>query len=268
MRNVAVNASDLVFLWDDCKRCFALQVLHGIRRPSVFQDETYSVADAAMKRAFADAIAVDLGVGPVFQVLSQGVHVRSTATDFPELDLSIRVEGVYDALVATEHSELAVVDYKTTTADELSLRRYWRQLAAYAHALEHPSLGAPVAVDIEAILAYRPAAFAYRVRGVSGLYGRTAWIELPRNRERFRSLLHEVAETIGACIPDASPACRYCAYRSRTRHVPDVGSLVGASRSAGRPGRDAAKREGTAFAVPPSPSDDVAPTRFRRVGKS
>ncbi len=231
VRNVIVNPTDLVFLWDDCRRCFALKLLYDIRRPSVFDDETYSLADAAMKRAFADALAVDLGVGPVFQVLSQGVRVRSAAVEFPDLDLSMRIEGVYDALVATEHGEIAVVDYKTTRADEFTLRRYWRQLAAYAFALENPSEGSPTSVDVEAILAYRPDAFAYRTGGLSGLYGRTAWIELPRNPARFLLLLQEVAETIAVCVPYASSRCRYCAYRAATRYVDSAGYPNGLPRT-------------------------------------
>ena len=215
MRSVVVTPSDFAHLWTDCRRCFAEKALSGVRRPGVF-DPAYGIADRAMKRAFADVALVDLGVGPRFRVLSQSVRVRSAPVEFERLDFALAIEGAYDALVETEHREVFVVDYKTTNLDELALRKYRRQLAAYAFALEHPAGGAAITVDGHALLAYRPENFAYRARGVSGLYGRSAWIEIPKDDGEFAWFLAEVASTLSKGIPDVARGCSFCAYRGRS----------------------------------------------------
>ncbi len=214
MKNVAIAPSDLVYLWSDCRRCFADKVLSGVRRPGVF-DHAYGMADKAMKRAFADVALVDLGVGPKFRVLAQNAWVRSVPVEFDALGISLTIGGAYDALVETEHGELFVVDYKTTNADEIALRKFRRQLAAYAFALEHPAAGPSIALDGHALLAYRPENFAYRARGVSGLYGKSAWIELPRDDEGFRTLLAEVAVVLAGGKPTSAASCAFCTYRRR-----------------------------------------------------
>ncbi len=214
MKNVVISPSDLVYLWSDCRRCFGEKVLSGVRRPGVF-DPAYGMADKAMKRAFADVALVDLGVGPKFRVLAQNAWVRSAQVEFDALGVSLTVSGAYDALVETEHGEIFVVDYKTTNADEGALRKFRRQLAAYAFALEHPAQGPSIDVDGHALLAYRPENFAFRTRGLSGLYGRSAWVEIPRDDLAFSTLLTDVAESLARESLPSAPACAFCAYRKR-----------------------------------------------------
>ena len=148
-------------------------------------------------------------------MLAQNAYVRSAFVAFEKLGVSLAIGGSYDALVETEHGEVFVVDYKTTNADEGALRKFRRQLAAYAFALEHPAAGPAIEIDGHALLAYRPENFAYRTRGLSGLYGRSAWIEIPRDDAAFGCLLADVAETLSHGLPAPSRACAFCAYRER-----------------------------------------------------
>lgn len=216
MRHFAIAPTDLVYLYEDCKTCTFLRYRRDVRRPTTFSPH-FTSADRAMRRALDTEAVVDLGVGPRFRVHSQGVRVESQPIAFPEHGVSLSVAGKYDALVVTEHDEIFVVDLKTTTQDDGALFMFRRQLASYAFALERPLRRpptGPVSVDGLALLVFDPARYVFkREAKVSGLYGPTRWVELPRDDKRFDKLLTSVAELLGGDEPLPEPTCRYCAFR-------------------------------------------------------
>jgi len=216
LRHFVISPTDLVYLYDECAACFHSAYRLGRKRPTTFSPH-FTNADRAMRRALDTEAIVDLGVGPRFRVHSQGVRVESQPVAFPEHGVSLSVAGKYDALVVTEHDEIFVVDLKTTTQDDGALFKFRRQLASYAFALERPLRRpptGPVAVDGLALLIFDPARYIFkREAKISGLYGPTRWVELPRDDKKFDKLLTSVAELLGGDEPLPDPTCRYCAFR-------------------------------------------------------
>lgn len=217
MPNYRISPTDLVYLWNDCKRCFVDKVKHGLELPRVFSPH-FTSADRAVRNTLAEIDIVDLGVGPRFRILAQGLWVESSPIVFLEHGVSLSFFGQLDALVVTEHDEIFVVDYKTTTLDDVALRKFRRQLSCYITALERPktaSAALPRYVDGMALLIFDPARFALNTTTKnSGLYGRTRWLELPRRDELFDAFLGEVVATLGASkLPETSSECGFCRLR-------------------------------------------------------
>jgi len=217
MKRFIVGPSQLGWLRADCERCFVHEVAYGVRRPGGPPD-AFNLADAAMKRRFdgGPEIQHDLGVGPPFTVIAQGLHVQSKPICFPEYEIELVIKGRLDALVRTvESAETLVVDYKTATRDELDTRTYAAQLQAYAMALEISHNEAlSTAIDGLALLIYRPHAFTYRAdRRIAGLYGTSEWLEVPRDDFKFEGLLRRVAALLGGREQaQPNPKCGYCSY--------------------------------------------------------
>lgn len=216
MKRITLSPSHLGWLRADCERCLVREVAYGVKRPGG-PPEAYNLADKAMKTWFDDRhdAEISLGVGPTFRVVAQGQHVESRPLEFPNYDLEIVVKGRLDALVRTTDDETIVVDYKTTTKGEVAPRTYTAQLHAYAFALESPARAADeTTIDGLALLLYRPVSFSHRPeKAVSGLYGPTEWLEVPRDDASLHQLLERVAAlSVGAVQPTPNPKCMFCTY--------------------------------------------------------
>ncbi len=215
-KRATISPSQIGWLRADCERCFVREVAHGIRRPGGPPD-VYNLADGAMKRRFdGDPSTMhNLGIGPTFSILAQGLHVQSHPISFAAYDVELILKGRLDALVRTDNGKLLIVDYKTSSRDEIDARTYSPQLHAYALSLEMPQ-DPRLHHDIDglALLVYRPKEYTYRAeRRVSGLYGQTEWVEVPRNDAKFLEQLRRVAALVTfAEQPIPNPRCAYCVY--------------------------------------------------------
>ena len=71
--------SELGFLWAECKRCYYLQVVQGLRRPRPPFPSIFSRIDAAMKRRFAGEEWHSIGpCQPSFKIAHDEQMIRST----------------------------------------------------------------------------------------------------------------------------------------------------------------------------------------------
>ena len=228
MATYRISPTDLVYLWNQCRFCFTDVVKNGLQLPRSFSPH-FTSADRAVRTALADLEIVDCGVGPRFRIIAQGLWVESQPIPFPEHGLSLSFFGQLDALVVTEHDEVFVVDYKTTTLDDTALSKFRRQLSCYVTAIERPKAAShslPKYVDGMALLIFDPATFALNPKTKNcGLYGRTRWLELPRRDDLFDAFLTTVAATLAAPEPPQSLAsCGICRLRFNRDGVPSVGS--------------------------------------------
>ena len=219
-----VSPTDLVYLCEDCRRCFYDKVVNGFKPPRSFS-EHFTNADRAMRRALATDEVVDIGVGPRFRVLSQGEWVQSKPILFAESGVTLSFRGQYDAVVVTESDEVFVVDYKTTTLDDHALMKFRRQLMCYVTAIELPASGEsnlPAYVEGTALLVFEPAHFAINVKTKRcGLYGPTRWVELPRRNDLFDEFLCKVAAVLADPIaPLRGINCGVCALRFGESYTP------------------------------------------------
>jgi len=217
-----LSPSSLTFFWDECPRCFYLQIVRGINRPSMVFPGVFSRIDSLMKKLFAgqptSALSPDLPPG---RVTLQGKWVNSAPIAFPGIEASCYIKGAFDSVLAFDDGSYAVVDFKTTSPNRQHIGFYGRQLSAYAYALEHPAENglrlAPISrlgllyldpVDIEHGADHR--------RIVYG--GEVTWQEIPKAEDKFLEFLRGVLEVLSLPEPPpASEGCGFCAYRAEAR---------------------------------------------------
>lgn len=224
-----IAPTDLVYLWEDCKRCFYDKYVHRLERPRSFS-EHFTNADRAMRRALPAGKVIDLGVGQRFRVISQGGWVESKPIAFPSHAVSLSFRGQYDAVVVNDSDEFVVVDYKTTTMDDGALMKFRRQLMCYVTAIELPITfdeQMPAYVDATALLVFDPSNFVFNGKTKrSGLYGQTRWVELPRRNDLFDAFLQKVAAMLAdPFAPRSDDKCGICLIR-QGRIITNIRSVL------------------------------------------
>jgi hypothetical protein len=130
------------FLWAECKRCYYLQVVQGMRRPAAPFPSIFSRIDAAMKRRFAGDEWHSFGPSqPRFKIAHNEQMIRSTPIISPGWNVEIILRGKFDSVLTLSDSRKVVCDFKTAPVKDEYLDKYWVQLHAYTYALEHASVG-------------------------------------------------------------------------------------------------------------------------------
>jgi hypothetical protein len=223
-----IAPSDLVYLWEECRQCFYAK--HRWEKPIGRRPRTpfpgvFGHIDQRT-RDFYDG----KGTGWVSPALPRGVLdcrkmvVRSAPVAAPGVAATGSLKGDTDCIVHFEDGSFGVIDFKTTDPDpeQLGRRRWDRQLAAYAYALEHPAVEewAMAPVTATGLLCFHPGPMSAQIdkeRGVATFLGFPAtWVPVPRDEAAFLDLMGEVLAVLAAPeAPAASSGCSFCAYRSQ-----------------------------------------------------
>lgn len=222
MNPYKLSPSMLTFFWDECPRCFYLQVVRGISRPSTVFPKVFGRIDSLMKQLYADKptsfISAELPAG---RVSLQGKWVSSEPIRFEGIGASCYLKGAFDSVLSFDDGSYAVIDFKTSQPSPAHIGFYGRQLHAYAYALQHP---APGALRLEPVtrlgLVYMdPVEIEYRPDFQRIFYGgEVTWSEIPLEMERFEEFLAGVLRVLAApAPPEANPECGFCAYREEAR---------------------------------------------------
>ena len=205
------------FLWAECKRCYYLQVVQDLRRPAAPFPSIFSRIDAAMKRRFAGDEWHSFGPAePRFKITHDEKLIRSTPIILPRRNVEIVLRGKFDSVLTLSDSRNVVCDFKTAPVRAEHLDKYWVQLHAYAYALEHPSVGSLSVpkVDGLGLAVFEPNAFAYDYENGASLNGIMRWVDMPRDDDRFRSFLDDVAALLEQPEPPpAADGCPFCRFR-------------------------------------------------------
>lgn len=222
MPTYKLSPSMLTFFWDECPRCFYLQVVRGINRPSMAFPKVFGRIDSLMKNLFADqptsVISPELPPG---RVAMQGKWVNSAPIKFPGVSASCYIKGAFDSVLAFDDGSYAVVDFKTSSPSKAHIAFYGRQLSAYAYALEHPS---EKGLHLEPIsqlglLYLDPVDIEHGEDHKRIVYGgEVTWQELPKDEPGFLQFMRGVLEVLS--MPEPPPAnenCGFCAYREEAR---------------------------------------------------
>ena len=222
MNPYKLSPSMLTFFWDECPRCFYLQVVHGINRPATAFPKVFSRIDSLMKGLFANqpttAINPELPPG---RVAMQGKWVTSATIEFPDVEASCFIKGAFDSVLAFDDGSFAVVDFKTSSPSKQHIAFYGRQLSAYAFALEHPS---EKGLHLEPIsrlglLYLDPVDIEHGPDHKRIIYGgEVTWQDLPKDENGFLDFMHEVLRVLS--LPEPPPSkkeCGFCAYREEAR---------------------------------------------------
>lgn len=222
MNPYKLSPSMLTFFWDECPRCFYLQVVRGINRPSTVFPKVFGRIDSLMKRLYTDQptsfISDQLPAG---RVSMQGGWVLSQPIQFEGIAASCYLKGAFDSVLSFEDGSYAVIDFKTSQPNPAHIEFYGRQLHAYAYALEHPAPGALRLSPVTRLgLVYMdPVEIEYNAeRGRIFYGGEVTWSEIPLEMGRFEDFLAGVLRVLAAPEPpQANPECGFCAYRDEAR---------------------------------------------------
>jgi hypothetical protein len=212
-----LSPSDLTFLWDECKRCFYLKVIHNFQRPRAPFPKIFGIIDRLMNSYFkgkrSNQVSSDLPDG----VIEYGEKwVESHPIRFPGRTASCFLRGRFDTVIAFAEGGYAVVDFKTTKPTAGHVPFYSRQLHAYAYALEHP---APRKFSLQPVtrlglLCVEPSAIDRMENGQLAYYGEAVWLEIPKDEEVFLRFLEEVMDVLeNPTPPPPGVECGYCRYR-------------------------------------------------------
>jgi CRISPR/Cas system-associated exonuclease Cas4 (RecB family) len=214
-----LSPSQLTFAWDECPRCFYLDVVLGIKRPATAFPKVFSRIDSLMKHLYADkptsALSPELPPG---RVTLQGKWVNSAPIQFDGIEASCYLKGAFDSVLAFEDGTYAVIDFKTSSPSPAHVGFYGRQLSAYAYALEHPGEKGLSLSPISklGLLYLDPVDIEHGADHKRIIYGgEVTWQELPKDEKAFLDFMKEVLTLLSLPEPPSAPdTCGFCAYRA------------------------------------------------------
>ncbi len=211
-RTFTVSATDLVFLREECPRCFYLKVVHRLRRPQQPLPSVFTAIDRAMKDRLEALLR--RGTLPAGRPALPPPELRSHPLPIGNTRWVLR--GRPDAVVALDGGGYAVVDFKTAdNADAELAARYSPQLHAYAWALEQPQRPQTPLRPVRALglLVFTPARFWLRGADRAGLHGAVRWVPVARDDAGFRRLLARTGRLLTGPLPEPNPRCAWCRWR-------------------------------------------------------
>lgn len=202
MTTYSIAPTDLTFLLNDCPRCFHHKVVNKSSRFYSPMPSIFNKIDSCMKAAYDGSELL----GAV--LATQNVTVKSTPISItPSIDLVIG--GRMDAIGTFPDGKILVVDFKTSALKDDQSDMYWRQLMAYATALEHPAKGSSVSVKQLALIPVTPESMT-----IDGMFKfSSAIVNLPRNDEKWDNFLAHVVAPLLQSEPEGKFNCPHCALR-------------------------------------------------------
>jgi hypothetical protein len=218
----SLQVSDLVSLWDECRRCFYLDVVSGFPRPRPAVSSVVNVLHEQVKAGLdgrrTDAISPQLPAG----VLECGTKVVDSAPldiQVPDGILRCELRGALDAMIKLDDGTFAVVDLEISDHGAVRVPVHTRRLQACAHALEHPAPGGLALGPVSrlGVLVFEPRAPS---AAPLGLAGSLHWIEITRDESAFFGFLAEALTLLDQpAAPGGAPLCPWCVYRDASRRT-------------------------------------------------
>lgn len=212
-----LTPSSFGFLWEECRRCFYLDVTKGLKRPRMVMPSIFTKIDSAMRHWYegksSSVISLDLPAG---YIDTSNKSVKSSLIKLPGHHSDLFISGRTDALVVSP-SGTGILDFKTSHVRDSNVTKYSRQLHGYAWCFEHPDSGVE-AVDIShlGLVVYEPGRYSETDRlGTYALEGKVEYVPIKRDDEQFSEFLNEVATVLDSSSPPSrSRNCSFCAYLS------------------------------------------------------
>lgn len=217
-----LSPSDFAFLWEQCKRCFYLKVVHGVRQPSMPMARIFKRIES-LQMGFYDGrrtrrVLPDLPPG----VIRCGERwVESEPIQPPGRASASYILGKLDSVIQFDDESWAVIDFKTTRTRGEHIPLYARQLHAYAYGLENPARP-PRSLKRESVqlspitkiglLCFEPREVSQPSVGRHVYEGEVRWIEMERDDATFLEFIGEIVDLIDGPIPDPGRECAWCKY--------------------------------------------------------
>ncbi len=216
-RTFRISPSDLVFLWEECKRCFYLKVARNFRQPRSPMAKIFVIIDSKMKEYYSTKRTESIAGGiPPGSVEYSEKWVESVPMNVPGHESKFCIKGKFDTAFHFDDGTYGIVDFKTSDRNEEHIPLYSRQLHSYAIAVENPAPGQLELKPISklGLLIFSPQIYTQGKTGMVGLAGHISWIEIPRHEDQFLTFLSNVAEVLEEPEPpQPSEECKWCQYR-------------------------------------------------------
>jgi hypothetical protein len=215
-----LSPSDFAFLWEQCKRCFWLKVVHNIRQPSMPMAGIFKKLEGLQMGFYDGKRTSDVLPGLPPGVIRCGERTVESEPVEADGQPPWFVYGKIDSLLEFDDGSWGILDFKTTTLSPEKGALYGRQLHAYAHAFEHPAAKprllkgeAPRLAPITklGILCFEPSELAVE-KGRQVYRGQVQWIEIPLDPARFLSFVGDTLKVLAGPPPAPSPDCDWCGY--------------------------------------------------------
>jgi hypothetical protein len=217
-----LSPSDFTFLYEGCKRCFYLKVVHKIPQPSIPLPAVFSKMAALLKDHYTGKQTHEVHPALAPGVVKYGEQwVKSEPIRVPGHDATCFINGRFDIVTDFADGSYGVIDFKTGNPKEEYAALYGRQLHAYAYALEHPARGAlhlsPV-TQLGLLYFYPSRINQQRIEGLS-YEADISWIAIKKDEEGFLRFIGELLDVLESPHPPTpSPTCMWCAYVDKLGH--------------------------------------------------
>ena len=208
--------SALTFLYEQCKRCYYLNVVHGIAPPSIALPSIFSKIAGLLKNHYDGKRTSDLHPDlPPGVVKYAEKQVKSRTIRFPGYNSSCFISGRFDIVIQFDDGSYGVIDFKTGKPHESKVDLYSHQLHAYSYALENPAPGALALSPVTklGLLYFYPTEISQVSIERLSYEAEIQWIEIEKDEDGF---LHFAEEVLGVLdkseLPESSPDCPWCDY--------------------------------------------------------
>ena len=223
--NYKLSPSDFAFLYEDCKRCFYLKVVHGISRPSAPVPSIFTRITNLLKSHYSSRSTKELHPELPPGTIKYGErYVRSKLIWLPDRNATCFISGRFDIVTEFEDKTYGVIDFKTSSPNEKHIDLYSRQLHAYAYALENASSDAKLGltpVTKMGLLYFSPTGVSQQSTSQILYESDIRWVEIDRDKRDFLSFVSNVLYVLEPTSPpDASAACPWCNYIKYLQKVP------------------------------------------------
>lgn len=221
--NHKIYPSSLSFLYNGCKRCFYLDVVHGIRQPSIPLPGIFTKIAGLLKVQYENKRTDELHPAlPPGTIRYGEKYVKSKPIDLPGRSDTCYISGRFDTVVEFDDGSYGVIDYKTGKPKEENKELYGCQLHAYSYALTNPAYKSLELTPISklGLIYFYPEDTAQDEVGSLSYIARIHWVEIEKNEQAFLDFLDEVMNILESPHPpEPSPDCKWCNYHERLRRL-------------------------------------------------
>lgn len=221
--NYKLSPSDFAFLYEGCKRCYYLKVVHSIPQPSVPLPSIFSKMAVLLKNHYSGKHTKELHPALPPGIVKFGEqNVKSKTIEFPGHGFTLFISGRFDIVIQFENGGYGVIDFKTGNPNGEYNNLYSRQLHGYAYALENPDpRGLSLApITKLGLLYFYPSKVNQQTIEELSYQAEIHWVEIKKDMQGFAKFLEEVMSVLESPkLPDPSPDCRWCNYRSKLRKL-------------------------------------------------
>ncbi|MEK6647410.1 MAG: PD-(D/E)XK nuclease family protein [Candidatus Firestonebacteria bacterium] len=221
--NYRLSPSDFAFLYEGCKRCYYLKVVHKISQPSIPLPSIFSKIASLLKDHYSGKHTRELHLVLPSGIVSYGEKkVKSKLIQLSNYNTTCFISGRFDIVVEFDDKTYGVIDFKTGCPNEKYHNLYSRQLHAYAYALENADSGALALLPVTklGLLYFYPSKINQSSIEKLSYEAEIIWIEIRKDEQGFLNFIEEVIRLLDSPkIPEPSSDCQWCKYPNKLRNI-------------------------------------------------